>query len=103
MEQKEEKMQSCLKKTADDLDMEAGKTLKLETNAQFGYHFRVPLKEEKRIRSNKSLTILDSLKGGIKFRSQRLSDLNDDWMTARNTYLEQQKSIVSEIIDTACE
>lgn len=102
MQQKEEKMQSALKKAADDLDMEAGKSIKLETNAQFGYHFKISLKEEKKVRSNKSYTILDSLKAGIRFRSQRLNELNEDWLSARASYLEQQKTIVSEIIDTAC-
>lgn len=101
MTQKEEKMQSTLKKTADDLDMDAGKTIKLESNAQFGYHFKISLKEEKKVRSNKSYTVLDSLKAGIRFRSQRLNELNDDWMLSRSSYLEQQKTIVSEIIDTA--
>ena len=101
MDKKEEKMQSLLHKAAEDLGFEAGKSIKLETNPQYGYHYRITLKEEKSIRNNKTYTILDSIKGGVRFRNKRLEDVNDAYMSAKNSYTSQQKNIVTEIIDTA--
>ncbi|XP_014219551.1 DNA mismatch repair protein Msh2 [Copidosoma floridanum] len=100
MDTKEQKMYSQLNKAANDLDMEAGKSIKLEVHPQYGYHFRITLKEEKSIR-NKNYIILDSIKGGVRFRSQKLEDLNDEYMTARNSYIAHQKTIVAEIVETA--
>uniref|UniRef100_A0ABD2WUW8 DNA mismatch repair proteins mutS family domain-containing protein n=1 Tax=Trichogramma kaykai TaxID=54128 RepID=A0ABD2WUW8_9HYME len=101
MDEKEGKMQNLLSKVADDLSMEAGKSIKLETNPQHGYHFRCSLREDKSLRNSKNYTILDSIKGGIRFRNKKLESLNEDYMAAKNAYTQQQKSIVVEIIDTA--
>jgi len=44
MDHLEEEIKGLLKKAANDLDLEAGKTIKLESNSQLGYYFRVTLK-----------------------------------------------------------
>lgn len=101
MNDREEKMQATLNRAAEDLSMDAGKSIKLENNPQFGYHFRITLKEEKSLRNNKNYTILDSIKGGVRFRSKKLEALNEDYMVDKNTYTDKQKEIVKEIMDTA--
>lgn len=40
----EEEIEGQLRKAAKDLCLEAGKTIKLESNSQFGYFFRITLK-----------------------------------------------------------
>lgn len=101
MDEMEEELQLQLGKVADDLSIEAGKTLKLESNPQFGYYFRVTLKEEKVLRNKKQYTILDSNKSGVRFRSNKLSDLNDEYVNARDKYTVEQKKVVAEIIEIA--
>lgn len=101
MDETEERIQRQLGKAADDLGMEAGKTLKLESNQQLGYYFRITLKEEKILRNNKRYTILDSNKAGVRFRNSKLSELNDEFIVARNKYLERQKDVITEIMGIA--
>ncbi|KAK2578045.1 hypothetical protein KPH14_008462 [Odynerus spinipes] len=101
MDEIEQKLQPQLAKAADDLGLEAGKSLKLETNQQFGYYLRVTLKEEKILRNKKNYTILDSNKSGVRFRSNKLNELNDEYIAARQKYTTQQKTVVTEIIEIA--
>lgn len=101
MDETEEIIQQQLNKAANDLCLEAGKALKLESNQQFGYYFRITLKEEKILRTKKHYTILDSNKTGVRFRNNKLNDLNDDFINARNKYLERQKDVIAEIIGIA--
>nr|CAD7587022.1 unnamed protein product [Timema genevievae] len=84
-----------------DLNLEAGKTLKLESNNQLGYFFRVTLKEEKVLRDNKKYQTLDTNKSGVRFRNSALADLNSDYQHHKEQYSEQQKAIVAEIIGIA--
>ncbi|KAG7201856.1 hypothetical protein KM043_004574 [Ampulex compressa] len=97
----EEKLQSQLSKAATDLSLEGGKTVKLESNQQFGYYFRVTLKEEKILRNKKNYTILDSNKSGVRFRNNKLNELNDEFIAARDKYVTEQKKVVAEIIEIA--
>ncbi|XP_017799020.1 PREDICTED: DNA mismatch repair protein Msh2-like [Habropoda laboriosa] len=101
MNEVEEKLQSQLGKVADDLSTEAGKIVKLESNQLLGYYFRVTLKEEKVLRNKKQYTILDSNKSGVRFRSNKLNDLNDEYIAARDKYTVEQKKVVTEIIEIA--
>ncbi|XP_076178005.1 DNA mismatch repair protein Msh2-like isoform X3 [Ptiloglossa arizonensis] len=101
MNEVEEKLQVQLGKVADELSIEAGKTLKLESNQQFGYYFRVTLKDEKVLRNKKHYTILDSNKSGVRFRSNKLTVLNEEYIAAREKYTIQQKNFVTEIIEIA--
>ncbi|XP_034173132.2 DNA mismatch repair protein spel1 [Osmia lignaria lignaria] len=101
MDEMEKKLQAQLNKVADDLSIEAGKTLKLESNQQFGYYFRVTLKEEKVLRNKKQYTILDSNKSGVRFRSNKLNELNDEYIATRDRYTIEQKKVVTEIVEIA--
>ena len=120
MEEIESKMRKQLSKTASELDFQENKTIKLESNPQFGFFFRVNLKvwwfvldysnpcirviifqllqDSKVIQNNKNYTLLDTHKAGVRFRNQRLTDLNEDYSRFHDQYTEQQKSIVAEVI-----
>jgi DNA mismatch repair protein MSH2 len=101
MDNIENKIQKVLRKAADDLGMEAGKSIKLELNPRIGYLFRITLNEEKNIRNNKSYTVVSSIKGGIRFRNKNLEILSDEYLSKKNSYTSQQKMIVAEIVETA--
>lgn len=101
MEDIEKKLHRQLQKAADDLSMDAGKTIKLESNQLNGYYFRITLKAEKVLRNNKTYTILDSNKGGVRFQNRKLSDLNEEYMCIREKYEAAQKSVVAEITSIA--
>nr|CAD7199111.1 unnamed protein product [Timema douglasi] len=97
----EDQIKKLLSRVASDLNLEAGKTLKLESNNQLGYFFRVTLKEEKVLRDNKKYQTLDTNKSGVRFRNSALADLNSDYQHHKEQYSEQQKAIVAEIIGIA--
>ena len=97
----EEKMQGLVSKVADDLSLEAGKSVKFESNQQYGYFFRITLKDDKLLRNKKNYTVIDSHKSGVRFRNDKLANLNDDYLAARDKYNAQQKSVVTEIIGIA--
>ncbi|KAK8734550.1 hypothetical protein OTU49_005875 [Cherax quadricarinatus] len=94
-------IQSQLKKAANDLGLDAGKSIKLESNAQLGYFFRVTLKEEKVLRNNRNYRMIDTNKAGVRFRNSALQNLNDQHMASREEYNEQQKTVVDEIMNIA--
>ncbi|XP_071439424.1 DNA mismatch repair protein Msh2 [Hetaerina americana] len=94
-------MKDMIGRTARDLNLEPNKGLKLESNSQFGYFFRVTLKDEKLLRNNRAYVILDSNKAGVRFQNERLRRANDDYVAAREEYGQQQKMVEVEIIKIA--
>lgn len=101
MDNLEERLKKQLTRAANDLCLEPNKSIKLESNAQMGYFFRVTLKEERVLRNNKNYETLDTNKNGVRFRSPALTDLNSEYMQAHDSYTEKQKAIVNEIISIA--
>ncbi|KAK3090565.1 hypothetical protein FSP39_012731 [Pinctada imbricata] len=97
----EEDIKAQLNKVARDLGIDANKVLKLESNTQLGYFFRVTLKEEKALRNNKNYITIDTKNNGVRFHNNAVRTLNDEYMSAKQEYAEQQKSVVSEIINIA--
>ncbi|PNF30713.1 DNA mismatch repair protein Msh2 [Cryptotermes secundus] len=101
MDSLEERIKKQLTCAARDLGLEPNKTIKLESNAQMGYFLRVTLKEERVLRNNKNYETLDTNKSGVRFHSPVLADLNSEYLRARSRYAEQQKAIVTEIVNIA--
>nr|CAH7723010.1 unnamed protein product [Callosobruchus chinensis] len=94
-------MHRVLRKVADDLELEVGKTVKLDYTEQHGYFLRVTLKEEQALRKRKNYTIITTIKGGVRFTNDKLSSLNEEYRTLKTRYIEQQKYITEEIFEIA--
>ncbi|XP_072932717.1 DNA mismatch repair protein Msh2 [Epargyreus clarus] len=90
-----------LNKAARDLGLDAGKTIKLEINPQTGFYFRVTLKEEQTLRGNKKYIIIDAVKGGVRFKTNTLDSISEDYTQTKSTYEKEQDKVVSEIIGIA--
>ncbi|XP_039754899.1 DNA mismatch repair protein Msh2 [Pararge aegeria] len=100
-----EKLQSSaekeLSKAARDLGLDGGKTIKLEINPQNGFYFRVTMKEEQSLRGNKKYTIIDAVKGGVRFKTSALESITDDYLQTKSSYEKEQDKVVTEIIGIA--
>jgi hypothetical protein len=132
MDEIEELMQRETRKVAGTLGLEANKSLKLESS-NVGYFFRVTMKvlrtvlcsvmsrmiynecshefynslyffqDEKLIRHNKSFEVLFSKKDGVAFRNSSLEELSGQYLKKMSRYEEEQKDIVSQVIEVASE
>lgn len=95
------KAEGILSRVASDLKLETSKSVKLESNAQIGYYFRVTLKDEKNLRNNRNYHTIDTNKGGVRFRNSALEDVNEVYLRVRREYEQQQSSVVKEILSVA--
>lgn len=100
MNELEEKMTGLIKKVSNDLNLEKN-SIKLEYVSHLGYHFRITLKDETSLRKNNKYKIFDAVKGGVRFASERLIELNQEFIDAKHSYEEHQKSIVEEVVKIA--
>ncbi|XP_065649917.1 DNA mismatch repair protein Msh2 isoform X2 [Hydra vulgaris] len=83
------------------LGLDAGKTIKLESNSQIGHFFRVTLKEEKVLRSCKKFTTIETRKDGVRFTNSTLSELSNAYRTQKASYNELQTQLANEVIKIA--
>ncbi|XP_013387202.1 DNA mismatch repair protein Msh2 [Lingula anatina] len=97
----EKQIKAQLNKAAKDLNLEPNKVLKLESNSQLGYFFRLTRKEEKVLRNNKNYRTIDTNKSGVRFHNTPLRQLNEEFIALKDDYNEQQKSVVAEVIAIA--
>nr|XP_028580848.1 DNA mismatch repair protein Msh2 [Podarcis muralis] len=101
MDKLEEKMQGVLKAAARELSLEAGKSIKLECNSQFGHFFRITYREEKVLRNNLKYKVLETQKNGVKFSNIQLKSINEEYISIRGEYEKSQAIVVKEIIGVA--
>lgn len=96
-----DKLEAKMRKEHSKVNNDLGQEVKLEFVSHLGYHFRVTLRDEAVLRKNKKYNIIDALKGGVRFKNDALESLNADFISARDEYEQQQKSIVDEVITVA--
>ncbi|KRZ06058.1 DNA mismatch repair protein Msh2, partial [Trichinella zimbabwensis] len=100
MQNIDQKMTSYLAKAMKIYGFEHGKSLKLEYSAQWGHVFRVSRKDEKIIRNQKAVELLDMQKGSVRFTDETLKRMNSEMMKAKDSYEEFQKRVVDELVAT---
>lgn len=95
----EEKMKKELRKEADNLNIDCGTSMKLDYVSKLGYHFRISLKDDAILRKDtKRYKTLDAIKGGVRFTTDKLTDLNEEYNQLKESYEEHQQTIVEEIV-----
>ncbi|XP_039248324.2 DNA mismatch repair protein Msh2-like isoform X2 [Styela clava] len=101
MDRNKLKMDKCFNEAAQDLQLEKGKGIKLESSSQLGYFFRVTCKEEKKLRNKKSYYTIDTNKAGVRFVTDKMSQLSEIYQECQKLYEQQQLAIVNEIVRIA--
>ncbi|XP_078431447.1 MUTS homolog 2 [Wolffia australiana] len=103
LETVEKQIHSLHRQTAEDLDLTAEKTLKLEKGTQYGHVFRITKKEEQKVRRklNSNYTILETRKDGVKFTNSRLKKMGDQYQKVLDAYSKCQREIVLRVVDTS--
>lgn len=62
---------------------------------------RITNKEEHAIRGSKKFSIIDAVKGGVRFTSAALQALSQDYLDTKQTYEKEQDKVVAEIVNIA--
>ncbi|CAC5426826.1 MSH2 [Mytilus coruscus] len=97
----EDDIKSQMNKVARDLGIEPNKVLKLESNLQLGYFFRVTRKDEKALRNNKNYMVIDTKNNGVRFHNNAVRKFNEEYLQCKEDYNDQQKSVVAEVTNIA--
>lgn len=75
--------------------------IKLDSNAEWGFYFRVTLKNEKNIREAKGVKVLASSKGsGFQFYTTELDGLNGEYKELLQTYEASQAHLTKLVVNT---
>lgn len=102
VDQIKEDMEKMKDKIASDISIESEK-VKLERGTNDRFHFRISRNLEKYIRSDKSVTIIDTKKDGVKFTTSKFEDLNEELVSLESQYLSLQKDIEKRLLTTLSE
>lgn len=87
---------------ARDLNLEAGKSIKLETDNDKGFGLRVTKQNEQSIRGNTDYHQLSTVKkDGYRFSTDRLDRLSAKYVSAKEEYRSLARLIIENIIDQA--
>ncbi|PIA63508.1 hypothetical protein AQUCO_00201094v1 [Aquilegia coerulea] len=99
----EQQIQNLHKQTANDLDLQMDKALKLDKGTQYGHVFRITKKEEPKIRKKLStlFMVLETRKDGVKFTNSKLKKLGDQYQKLLEEYTDCQKQLVARVVQTA--
>lgn len=88
-----------LNATAQKIDAEPDKVLKLESSYEIGFQLRISLKFEHRIRGLAGFTLDAAKKDGIRFTNAELSRCSEEYMDIRKEYERMQKDVLEEMLD----
>lgn len=87
---------------ADDIGLEADKQLKLETDTEKGFAFKVTKINEQNVRDRSEYTQLSLVKkDGYRFTNNILTKLSSKYTSARHEYNSLAKNIIHDIISKA--
>ncbi|VDL75278.1 unnamed protein product [Nippostrongylus brasiliensis] len=76
-------------------------SIKLDSNPQQGFFYRVTLKEEKNIRKCKFITVVGTTKGGgVQFKDDDLAEINERYQVMSNVYRTAQQELEKKVIGT---
>lgn len=101
MDSIEAQMRKEMKKSGQIAGLDEGGSFKLDYVSHIGFHFRSTRKEEQKLRQHKIFKTIDTARGGVRFTTEKLTDLNSDYTALKESYEEQQKEIVQEIVRVA--
>lgn len=59
------------------------------------------MKEEQSLRGNKKYTIIDAVKGGVRFKNSALENITEEYTSTKTTYEKEQDIVVAEIVGIA--
>ncbi|KAH9578450.1 DNA mismatch repair protein MutS [Trypanosoma melophagium] len=76
------------------------KQLKCEYHSSYGYVFRVTRKEDQQVRTNKELITVSTSKDGVRFVSERLSLLSEQYKGIRKDYDIRQQELKQKLVET---
>ncbi|CAH8593813.1 unnamed protein product [Schistosoma turkestanicum] len=97
----EESIRDEFRRCAKKLNLEQSKSIKLESNELHGYFMRVTLKDEKCLREFKTFEILDTQKGGVRFRNDKMTSLNETYADVKQEYNRLQEVVVHQVVCAA--
>lgn len=88
-----------LKDVAEEIELEAGKSVKLETDSARGFGFKVTKQNEQAVRGIKNYEQLSTVKkDGYRFTNRTLSKLSDKYVTAKEEYNITAKFLIEDLI-----
>jgi|TARA_B110000003_G_C16649906_1_gene533715 DNA mismatch repair protein MSH2 len=98
-----DELQTAFLDAAEDLRVQAGKVLKLESNNIHGWYLRLTKKDETVVRKQLSASyqILEAKKDGTKFTNKRIHSLSSKRMELDRAYESHQRLIVDRVVDVA--
>lgn len=87
---------------SEDLGLESGKGVKLETDSEKGFAFRVTKQNEQVVRGNRDYEQLSLVKkDGYRFTDKTLTKLSAKYVNAKDDYNSLAKNVIEDIISKA--
>lgn len=82
----------------DDVAKDLECSPKMDKNPQYGYYMKLPKKSESLLRNNKSYSVMDMKKDGLKFTTPSLVKYNREYNALCAEYTDAQKKIADNLI-----
>ncbi|KPA76782.1 putative DNA mismatch repair protein MSH2 [Leptomonas pyrrhocoris] len=76
------------------------KQLKYEYHSTYGYVFRVSRKEDRQLRSSKELITVSTSKDGVRFVSEKMASLSEQYRRINDDYETRQQDLKRKLIDS---